>query len=82
MKQKRSEEDVQQINEFTASFLKAIRHRCVDLELNASELASKAGINPSTLSMVKQGKNGISICAMLNIAKAVGLEISCSTKQD
>lgn len=62
------------------AFVKAVLHRCVDLEWNATQLAERAGVSKGHWSEIRNMKKSPTMEYMVRIAQAVGLEVSWTLK--
>ena len=63
------------------AFVRAVMHRCVDLEWNATQLAEKAGVSKGHWSEIRNMKKSPTMESMVRIARAVGLEVSWTLKE-
>lgn len=61
---------------FHDGFVKAVLHRCVDLEWNDSRLCQEAKIAKSSWSDIRHHKKSPTMETMVKIARAVGIEWS------
>lgn len=63
-------------NDIRTALVKAVKHRCVDLEWNGKDLAQAAGISQASWSEIVNGRKTPSLETMERICRAVGLVIA------
>ncbi len=59
-----------------AAFVKAVKHRCVDLGWSGKMLADQIGIYPTRWSEICNGKTSVSLEMVERVCQAVGLSVT------